>query len=74
MHLARKTILHLLEIIGLDESSPLINKLRDEKIEKEELKKYNSSNSRKKFHPNVVAVILLLFLLVVVSVEKFHQG
>jgi len=39
MHLVRKTILHLLEIIGLDESTPyLINKLKDEKIEKEELK------------------------------------
>jgi len=40
MHLARKIILHLLEIIGLDESNPyLINKLKDEKIEKEEFKK-----------------------------------
>jgi len=37
------------EIIGLDESSPyLINKLKDEKIEKEELKKYNSNSSRVK--------------------------
>jgi len=61
-----------IEIIGLDESSPyLINKLKDEKIEKEGLKN-NSSNSREKLHPNVVAVILLLFLIVVVSVEKFH--
>jgi len=25
-----------------------------------------------KLHPNVVAVVLLLFLIVVVSVEKFH--
>jgi len=52
MHLARKTILHLLEIIGLDESSPyLINKLKDEKIEKEELKKYSSNSSRVKITP-----------------------
>jgi len=41
-----------IEIIGLDESSPyLINKLKDEKIEKEELKKYNSNSSRVKITP-----------------------
>jgi len=51
MHLGRNTILHLLEIIGLDESSPyLINKLKDEKIEKEGLKKY-SNNSMVKIPP-----------------------
>ena len=65
--------MHLLEIIGLDESSPyLINKLKDEKIEKEELKNTAAIAAGEKFHPNVVAVILLLFLLVVVSMEKFH--
>jgi len=31
-----------------------------------------NNSSREKFHPNVVAVILLLFLIVVVSVEKLH--
>jgi len=45
--------------------------LKDEKMEKEELKKYSSNSSRVKLHLNVVAVILLLFLLVV-SMEKFH--
>jgi len=41
-----------IEIIGLDESSPYyINKLKNEKIEKEELKKYNSNSSRVKFTP-----------------------
>jgi len=52
MHLVRKTILHFLEIIGLDESSPyLINKLKDGKIEKEELKKYSNNSSRVKITP-----------------------
>ena len=52
MHLARKTILHLLEIIGIDESSYLINnELKDEKIEEEELKKYSSNSSRGKITP-----------------------
>jgi len=53
MHLTRKTILHLLEIIGLDESSPYLinNKLKDEKIEKEELKKYSNNSSRGKIPP-----------------------
>jgi hypothetical protein len=33
----------------------------------------NNSNRGKKLHPNVVVIfILLLFLFVVVSVEKFH--
>jgi hypothetical protein len=32
-----------------------------------------SNSSREKFHPNVVVIfILLLFLFVVISVEKFH--
>ncbi|MDO9555187.1 MAG: hypothetical protein Q7J40_01215 [Atribacterota bacterium] len=46
-------LLHLLEITGLDESSPYLinNKLKDEKIEKKELKKYNSGNSRGKITP-----------------------
>jgi len=31
------------------------------------------SSSREKLHPNVVVIfILLLFLIVVISVEKFH--
>jgi len=52
MHLARETILHLLEIVGLDESSPyLINKLKDGKIEKEELKNYSNNSSRVKIIP-----------------------
>jgi hypothetical protein len=36
----------------IDKSSPyLINKLKDEKIEKEELKKYSSNSSRVKIPP-----------------------
>jgi hypothetical protein len=41
-------------------------------MKKEELKNTAATAAGEKFHPNVVAVILLLFLLVVVSMEKFH--
>ncbi len=66
MHLARKTILHLLEIIGLDESSPyLINKLKDEKIDrkKEELKKQQQRQQGNKLYPDVVAVVFVIVLI-----------
>jgi len=43
---------------------------KGKKINKEDSN--SNKSSREKIHPNVVAVILLMFLFVVVSVEKFQ--
>jgi len=75
MHLARNTILHLLEIIGLDESSPyLINKLKDERIEKEELKKIQQQQHGKNSTLMLLRSICYWYYLSLLVWKNFTRG